>query len=87
MVFRLVTVKVKFLGDSPAIGVLLCEYEGDYTWIEASDMAYIFTNKHRPIRVYHSIDSRFILEDLYAKLRLFAASSADGQGEFDRFEP
>lgn len=80
-----------FLGDSPAIGLLLCEHEGPYTWIEAPeilpDMAYIFTNKHRPIRVYHSIDSRFILEDLYAKLRLFAASSADGQGEFDRFEP
>ena len=33
------------------------------------------TGLSRPIRVYKSIDSRLILEDLYAKLQLFAAEN------------
>ncbi|MDD4849287.1 MAG: hypothetical protein PHO10_01155 [Gemmiger sp.] len=36
--------------------------------------------RNRPIRVYRSIDSRLILEDLYAKLALFAAQE-NGRGE------
>ena len=38
----------------------------------APDMSYIHNGKYRSIRVYDSINSRFILEDLYAKLKFFA---------------
>lgn len=62
------------LGDSPAVGLLLYEQRYDFTWTQApfigESMAYHFTTRNRPIRVYNSIDSRFILEDLYAKLHL-----------------
>ena len=33
--------------------------------------AYVPDVRNRPIRVYRKIDSRLILEDLYAKLALF----------------
>jgi hypothetical protein len=69
------TGEVWFLGDSPAVGLLLCDHEFDYDWVPAPeitrDMAYLHTGKHRPIRVYRTVDTRFILEDLYAKLELF----------------
>lgn len=63
------------LGDSPAVGLILFEDRFSFDWIEApeigKDMQYIHTHRNRPIRVYRSVDSRFILEDLYAKLELF----------------
>lgn len=66
----------RVLGDSPAIGVMLYEDCGEWEWRPAPEldeqMHYVHTGKHRPIRVYKNIDSRFILEDLYAKLELEA---------------
>lgn len=65
----------RILGDSPAIGVMLYEDCGEWEMRSApefgKDMRYIHTGANRPIRVYRDIDSRFILEDLYAKLSLF----------------
>ena len=64
------------LGDSPAVGLILYEHRFEYDWIGAplitQDMTYVHTRLNRPIRVYRHIDSRLILEDLYAKLALFA---------------
>ena len=64
------------LGDNPAVGLLLTEQRFRFDWVPApnfsSDMAYIHTNRNRPIRVYRDIDARVILEDLFAKLRLFS---------------
>ena len=68
------------LGDSPAVGLLLSEYGYHYEWIQAPEvgarMEYIHTGRNRPIRVYQTVDSRFILEDFYAKLKLFAEKGA-----------
>lgn len=65
-----------FLGDSPAVGLLLNEHEFHYHMQRApfirDDMTYDPSTGNREIRIYDSIDSRFILQDLYAKLRLFA---------------
>jgi hypothetical protein len=48
----------------------------DYDLIEAPeitpDMCYKTKPGNRKIRVYRRVDSRFILEDFYAKLALFA---------------
>ncbi len=66
----------RILGDSPAIGVIMYEDCGTWKYKPApeftKDMNYIHNGKYRPIRVYDSINSRFILEDLYAKLKFFA---------------
>jgi hypothetical protein len=35
-------------------------------------MNYVHTGKDRPIKVYTSVDTRFILEDFFAKLAIFA---------------
>ena len=62
----------RVLGDSAAIGLLLCEECG--TWhtrnapIIREDMRYEPRREQHPIRVYSAMDSRFILEDFYAKL-------------------
>lgn len=72
------------LGDSPAVGLLLYEHRFEYELLPApmilEDMSYaepaddhtINHSSPRLIRVYKRIDSRLILEDMYAKLRLFA---------------
>ncbi|MDQ8734908.1 nucleoside hydrolase [Paenibacillus sp. LHD-38] len=63
------------LGDSPAVSLLLDDQVFDYDLIEApeitSEMGYRHKPGNRKIRVYRSVDSRFILEDFYAKLELF----------------
>jgi len=65
----------RVLGDSPAVGVMLYPDCGKWTWRPAPEfdqqMHYIHNGKHRPIRVYETIDARFILEDFYAKLAQF----------------
>lgn len=64
-----------FLGDSPAVGLLLNEHEFHYHTVRApfirDDMTYDLKTDNREIRIYDSVDSRFILQDLYAKLKLF----------------
>jgi inosine-uridine nucleoside N-ribohydrolase len=63
------------LGDSSAIGVLLEEQKGYYDFIEApyvtESFRYTYTGNNRKIRVYNSLNVRFIVEDMFAKLELF----------------
>ena len=62
------------LGDSPAIGVALEPNCGSFVYREApffnEDTSYSFEAGRPMIRVYTSINSRFILEDFFAKLQL-----------------
>jgi inosine-uridine nucleoside N-ribohydrolase len=64
------------LGDSPAVGVIIYPDCGRWQWRPASEfeptMHYRHTGRNRPIRFYEDIDSRFILEDFFAKLQRFA---------------
>lgn len=57
----------RILGDSPAVGVILYSDCGQWKWQPAPEfdhtMHYLHTGKNRPIRVYETMDSRFILED------------------------
>jgi purine nucleosidase len=66
------------LGDSPAIGVVLNPHCGRFVERPAPliryDGSYDFSSPGRPIRVYESIDTRFLFEDFFAKLRRFARS-------------
>lgn len=62
------------LGDSPAVGVALDPNCGSYAYREApifnEDTTYRFEEGRPKIRVYNSIDSRFIIEDFISKLQL-----------------
>jgi inosine-uridine nucleoside N-ribohydrolase len=61
------------LGDSPVVGLLLTDHTYNYDMVSAprvnAEGHYLLrpANK-RKIRVYKSIDARFILNDMYAKL-------------------
>ncbi|MDC7124982.1 MAG: nucleoside hydrolase [Spirochaetales bacterium] len=62
------------LGDSPAIGVALEPNCGEYTYQEApifnEDTSYRYESGRPKIRIYNSINSRFIIEDFISKLEL-----------------
>jgi inosine-uridine nucleoside N-ribohydrolase len=62
------------LGDSPAVGVALEPNCGQYVYREApvllDDTSYKFKSGQPVIRVYQSINSRFIIEDFISKLEL-----------------
>ncbi len=63
----------RILGDSPAVGLMMFDGCGEWSDIPApefdNEMKYVHGKGHRAIRVYKNIDSRFILEDFYAKLK------------------
>ena len=67
------------LGDSPAVGVALDQNCGKYVYREApiikEDTTYRFEKGRAQIRVYTSINSRFILEDFFAKLEFVYGQS------------
>lgn len=69
-------IEYRSLGDSPAVGVVMNESCGGWQWRPAPQFAetmhYKHTGQHRPIRVYDTIDPRFILEDFFAKLAQWA---------------
>ncbi len=62
------------LGDSPAIGVALNPGCGRYEYKEApimnEDTSFSYESGRPLIRIYQSIDSRYILEDFMSKLEL-----------------
>jgi purine nucleosidase len=62
------------LGDNPAVGVLITPQRTHSEMRRAQlfnmDGSYgAYVSDHRMIRVHHSIDSRIILEDMFAKIR------------------
>jgi len=63
------------LGDSPCIGIILDPECGQFSWRPAptfdQQMHYLHTGQYRPIRVYENVNTRFIHEDLFAKLAQF----------------
>ena len=64
------------LGDSPAVGVMMYPDCGRWQWRPAPEfepsMHYRHTGRNRPIRVYETVDARFVHEDFFAKLARFA---------------
>jgi inosine-uridine nucleoside N-ribohydrolase len=69
-------IEYRSLGDSPAVGVIMYPDCGRWDWRPAPEfsreMFYLYTGRNRPIRVYDTVDARFILEDFFAKLASFA---------------
>ena len=69
------------LGDSPAIAIALNPECGKDVYTQAPHVGEDTSSSSRPgnpvIRVYKSVDSRYILEDFFAKLQLFTAGKAE----------
>lgn len=65
------------LGDSPAVGLAMKHDCGTFHYAPAPlvkpDSSTSFVPSRPMIRIYDSIDSRYVLEDLFAKLALFAS--------------
>ena len=62
------------LGDNPAVGVLITAQrkfseERLAQRINVDGSYGEFIGNERTVRVYHNIDSRIILEDMFAKIR------------------
>jgi purine nucleosidase len=57
------------------VGVMMYPESGWSEWRPApefnTEMNYVHTGKYRPIKVYTSVDTRFILEDFFAKLAIY----------------
>ena len=74
-------IEYRSLGDSPAVGAIMYPNCGRWTWKPAPEfepnMYYKHTGRNRPIRVYETIDARFIHEDFFAKLALWARNTAN----------
>ncbi|MDI4646356.1 nucleoside hydrolase [Cohnella hashimotonis] len=70
------------LGDSPAVSLILddLEFSDGFVTMPAPritpEMHYVHHQAERLIRVYRNVDVRFTLEDMYAKLALFARKQA-----------
>lgn len=77
-------IEYRSLGDSPAVGVIMYPECGRWEWRPAPEfdqqMHYRHTGRNRPIRVYNSIDARFIHEDFFAKLAQFARKQGQEGG-------
>lgn len=67
------------LGDSPAVAVVLDPDCGSYTMLPSryvnEDTSYSAHLTGHVIRVYHTVNARFVLEDFFAKLKLCCDSS------------
>ncbi len=63
------------LGDSPSIGIMMYEDAGSWEEIKRptfhKDMTYNYDGDYGMLRVYTAMNSRFILEDMYAKLNAY----------------
>jgi inosine-uridine nucleoside N-ribohydrolase len=68
-------IESRSLGDSPAVSLLLFSRGGSFRTIPAPrfgpDGQYLPGSEH-PVRVCESVDVRFLLEDMFAKIRKFA---------------
>lgn len=62
------------LGDNPAVGVVLHPHCGNScdqnAWLIDEQTAYVRELPDRKIKVYQTIDSRYVLEDLFSKLAI-----------------
>jgi purine nucleosidase len=72
-------IESRSLGDSPAISLLLYPRGGNFRIVPAprfGQEGHYLPGSGHPIRVVESIDVRFLLEDMFAKIRKFGRDSA-----------
>ena len=76
-------IESRSLGDSPAVSLMLYPQSGDFRVRPAprfgADGSHLPGSGH-PIRVCEYVDARFLLEDMFAKIRAFARDGCPGPG-------
>jgi purine nucleosidase len=72
-------IESRSLGDSPAVSLLLYPRGGNFRVMPAprfGQEGHYLPGSGHPIRVVESVDIRFLLEDMFAKIRKFGRESA-----------
>lgn len=72
-------IESRSLGDSPAISLMLYPQGGDFRTVPAPRFAMdgdMVAGSGNPIRVADAIDVRFLMEDMFAKIRRFGRQPA-----------
>jgi purine nucleosidase len=72
-------IESRSLGDSPAISLMLYPRGGNFRVVPAprfGQEGHYLPGSGHPIRVVESVDVRFLLEDMFAKIRKFGRDSA-----------
>jgi len=72
-------IESRSLGDSPAISLMLYPRGGNFRIVPAprfGQEGHYLPGSGHPIRVVESVDVRFLLEDMFAKIRKFGRESA-----------
>jgi purine nucleosidase len=72
-------IESRSLGDSPAISLMLYPRGGNFRIIPAprfGQEGHYLPGSGHPIRVVESVDVRFLLEDMFAKIRKFGRDSS-----------
>jgi purine nucleosidase len=72
-------IESRSLGDSPAISLMLYPWGGSFRMTPAprfSQEGHYLPGAGHPIRVVESVDVRFLLEDMFAKIRKFGREAA-----------
>jgi purine nucleosidase len=72
-------IESRSLGDSPAISLLLYPRGGNFRNVPAprfGQEGHYLPGSGHPIRVVESVDVRFLLEDMFAKIRKFGREAA-----------
>lgn len=68
-------IEYRVLGDSPAVGVMMYEDCGEWNMVKKptfnADCTYNYEGDYGTIRAYENMNDRFIMEDFYAKLKLW----------------
>lgn len=73
-------IESRSLGDSPAISLMLFPRGGTFRTVPAPRFGvegHYLPGSGHPVRVCESVDVRFLLEDMFAKIRRFARRPAD----------
>jgi purine nucleosidase len=73
-------IESRSLGDSPAISLMLFPRGGLFRTVPAPRFGvegHYLPGSGHPIRVCESVDVRFLLEDMFAKIRRFATQGSD----------
>jgi purine nucleosidase len=72
-------IESRSLGDSPAISLMLYPRGGNFRVVPAprfGQEGHYLPGSGHPVRVVESVDVRFLLEDMFAKIRKFGRDSA-----------
>lgn len=73
-------IEFRSLGDSPGLSVILNPRGGVFRTVPAPrfsrDGGYLPGSGH-PVRVYDTVDTRYLLEDMFAKIRRFGREQGD----------